>query len=107
VTQATLDAGTVGAYIAPQPVQGQKPEVPPVPPPPTPGPCPCGSKDEIAGLFEAVANLIALVEQLARQQDHQHTALVRHIDDAKARIERVSQELANKPEAACRLPKWR
>jgi hypothetical protein len=41
---------------------------------------------------------------LADRNEQLHKTAVGHIDDAKARIERVSQELANKPTpAGCRL----
>jgi hypothetical protein len=109
VTQATLNAGTTGAYIAPEPVTGQKPPVvtPPVGETPTPPACqfqPCTCEDDIAGLYEAVANLhVAQVQQSARVEAL-HVALVAHLDDIKTRIERVSQELANKPVGKCKLP---
>jgi hypothetical protein len=109
VTKATINAGTVGAYIQPQPVNGTS--TPPVLPPPvgvdpTPNPpvvvCPC--EGDIAGAYEALTKIIMLVQSLADRNEQLHATAVGHIDDAKGRIERVSQELANKPvNPPCRL----
>lgn len=109
VTEATLAAGTTGAYIAPEPVTGQKPPV--VTPPSggnvTPPACqfkPCACEDDIAGLYEAVANLYVAQTQMASRMEALVATLVGHLDDVKLRVERVSQELANKPTVpGCRL----
>lgn len=97
VTQATIDAGTTGAYIEPQPVS--------TPPPVRPGPAPCALEEgAIEGLYEAVSNLYVAQSQLASTLLAVQSALVVHLDDIKVRVERVSQELANKPVSRCKLP---
>lgn len=123
VTQATIDHGTTGAYIQPEPVHADTrlPPITPAPPeepklPPPARNCKfvaCDCKSDIAGLYEAVTNLIVKIESLADRNEQLHATAVGHIDDAKQRIERVSQELANKSSARAdepppsRWPWWR
>ena len=111
VTQETIDKGDIGAFVLPE-VSGTTPVPPPVttpppggstPPPAQPQPCQfkacaCGvTSDDIDALFVAVGELSMLVRQMGE-------AVIGHVDDAKGRIERVSQELANKPTTpGCRL----
>lgn len=111
VTQATAAAGTTGAYIAPEPVTGTVP--PPVVPPQTGGsttPPLCQFKacefDEtaIAGVYEAITALHVAQSQMASRYEDLTRQVVAHLDDVKTRIERVSQELANKPAGRCKLP---
>lgn len=111
VTQQTINAGTIGAYIQPEPVHGSAPIVvtPPVgdPTPPISSPCkfvPCTCDSDIAGAYEALTKVIALVSTLADRNEALHATAVGHIDDLKQRIERVSQELANKPVTKCKVP---
>ena len=111
VTQATANAGTIGAFIQPEPVSGATPVKPTPTPTPTPVPtptpqpppcqfkeCACGvTSDDIDALFVAIGELQTLVRQMGE-------TVIGHVDDAKGRIERVSQELANKPTTpGCRL----
>lgn len=111
VTQATIAAGTTGAYIAPEPVTTI---TPPVITPPGGGVTPpvacqfkaCACEDDIAGLYEAMSNVVAEQGQMAQRMEDLFVTTIRHLDDVKARIERVSQELANKPVGTCKLP-WR
>jgi hypothetical protein len=102
VTRATVEAGTVGAFIQPEPVEGTVP--PPVTPPtqwqptePTPCRCPL-TQEEADALFASVAAIAARMETLV-------AAVIGHVDDVKVRIERVSQEVANKATERCRL-RW-
>lgn len=102
VTKATLNAGTIGAFIQPEPVQAPPPVVTPPPGGVTPPPVSCVCADEIAGLYESLANLIVKVESLADRNESLHASAVYDRDDIKRRIERVSQELANKPVTECK-----
>ncbi len=109
VTQATIDAGTTGAYIAPEPVTPITPPV--VTPPPGGGTAPgvcrftaCTCSEDIAGLYESVGNLIVAQEATSARLEDVYRALVVHLEDVKARVERVSQELANKPVTRCKVP---
>lgn len=110
VTQATIAAGTTGAYIQPEPVSST---VPPVVTPPTgPGTTPpaCQFKacayDETAieGVYEAITQLHVAQSQMASRSEELTRQLVAHLDDLKLRVERVSQELANKPVGRCKIP---
>lgn len=102
VTRATVEAGTIGAFIQPEPVEGSpvtppNPWEPPVTPPEPDCRCPL-TQEDIDGLFTSMATLAGRMETLAAEA-------VQHLDDVKTRIERVSQELANKPAERCRL-RW-
>jgi hypothetical protein len=106
-TQATLNKGETGAWSQPKQPGGPlidlpAPGVDPTPNPPAVVTCPCES--DIAGVYEALSKVIMLVQSLADRNEQLHKTTVGHVDDAKGRIERVSQELANKPTpAGCRL----
>lgn len=108
VTQATLDAGTTGAYIQPEPVGGGGTVTPPTGPGTTPPVCQfkaCAyDETAIEGVYEAITQLHVAQSQLATSFLEQTRALVAHLDDVKTRIERVSQELANKPVGRCKIP---
>jgi hypothetical protein len=114
-THATVSAGTVGAFVQPEPVGGGVPVDPvrptdPVTPvtPDRPSPCICNVTDQdVAAIQLMVAELSAVVQRGFDRQEQLHSTLVAHVDDAKGRIERVSQELANRPESSCRFPRIR
>jgi hypothetical protein len=114
-TQATVDHGTIGVFIQPEPVSGSAPT--PAEPPPATHPtvpdspcrfkaCECASAD-IAGVYEALSNLIVEMHAFRQRQEDLEATAVKDRDDIKQRIERVSQELANKPVTSCRMPSWR
>lgn len=108
VTDATLASGTTGAYIQPEPVGGGGPVTPPgggVVPPPACQFRPCGYDDSaIDGVYEAITQLHVAQSMMASRYEELTRQLVAHLDDVKARVERVSQELANKPVGKCKLP---
>jgi hypothetical protein len=108
VTDATVRAGTVGAYIQPQPVTSNtKDPVVVVTPPDDTHECACNiSSDEVDAVLSIVADIARHVERHDARNEERYLSLVQHIDDVKGRIERVSQELANKPAGdKCRL-RW-
>jgi hypothetical protein len=103
-------------WVAPvEPTGVVAPPAPVTPPathpvvPPT-SPCrfqACDAKDDIAGLYEAVANLIREVQTFRQRVEDLEFTAVKDRDDIKQRVERVSQEVANKPVTSCRMPSWR
>ena len=108
VTDATVRAGTVGLYIQPEPPTGGKVPPPVVVAPPTePHECACNvTGDEVDALLSMVVEIARHVEAGDARNEQRHLSLVQHLDDLKGRVERVSQELANKPTGTCRLPRW-
>lgn len=112
-TQATINKREIGAYIQPEPVSGGTPKPPVVdtpPPAPAPAPvcqCQCAYESaDVAGVYEVLTKLVALVEQQGMRREELELTAVKDRDDIKVRIERVSQELANKPDGGkCRL-RW-
>ena len=108
VTDATVRAGTIGLYIQPEPVKTTTPPPVVITPPPQPpsGECACNvTGDEIEALMSMVVEIARHVEVATERAEARYLSLVQHLDDVKTRIERVSQELANKPDNKCRL-RW-
>jgi hypothetical protein len=92
----------------PEPPPASSPVVPAPPPPPTHScrfkACECSSSD-INGVYETLTKLIReQVEFRQRVEDLFGSAAVDR-NDLRMAIERVSQELANKPVTSCRL-RW-
>ena len=105
VTDATVRAGTVGLYIQPEPVTTTTPPPVVITPPPS-GECACNvTGDEIEALMSMVVEIARHVEIVNARADERHASLVANLDDLRVRVERVSQELANKPDNKCRL-RW-
>lgn len=75
-------------------------------PTPPPSSCECNvTKEDIAGVYEVVLKLASQVQAASGRNEELVVEMVGHMDDIKLRIERVSQELANK-NVGCRVPGW-
>lgn len=120
-TMATVNAGTIGAYVEPWPVRESN-VPPPPPPPPDPEPEPdepfqCETcevvKAQLAALHEQHALLIQHQAGLATKQDVETLyrliadhVIAEHLDDVKKRVDRNHAAIAAK-DGGCRFPRLR
>lgn len=101
----------VPAWLVDGPAPPPAPDPDPEPDIPVACDCQCNvTEQDVAGLTEAVFKLAADIQAMRQEQaragrlEELVQELVRHLDDTKARVERVSQELANKPVGKCKIP---
>lgn len=119
-TIPTVNAGTIGSFVQPQPVSESN--VPPPPPPPDPEPEPdepfqCETcevvKAQLAALHEQHALIIQHQAGLATKQDVETLyrliadhVIAEHLDDVKKRVDRNHAAIAAK-DGGCRFPRLR